>query len=782
MADDFKLISRDDPSNGAVDIVSHAVRAPFELSPREPHLYDYLLILRRHQWLIISFMLAVVTIVSIATFRMQPVYVATARIELGRENANILPFQGTDSYDYMLDLENYIETQSKILTSETLALQTIRTGVLTGQPQFQNSDPSSEALATGSLANQKRPPELGAFLSSLTVKRVPNSRLMDISFEATSPELAAQVVNAHIRNFIDQNRRSHYDATTAATTWLTDQLDELKIKVKNSEDARLDYERKNQIWELDDKQNLTTQRLSEISRQLIEAQGERMRKQSLFEFAKAGDADLVPQIRDNATVQDLLHKRGDLNAQYTEAINQYGPNFPKVLRLQSQLKEIDQSLDREKRAVVTRLGSEYHEAQQREALLVRTLDQQKAEANLMSGRMVQYNILKRDAEADKALYDGLLTKLKEAGISAALQSSNIRVVDPAMIPSFPSRPAKARNVALAFLVGLVGGIGLAILREYMDNTVKTPDDIETLARLPSLAVVPEFEDFNGNGRRRKILSEALGNGHSRQVELVAQHLPKSQMSEAFRALRTALLLSQAGHPPQVILVTSALPREGKTTVAANLAVTLAQLGDRTLLIDADLRKPGVGRLLNMNGGKHAGLSSYLAGVSSLDLVTVQHPSIANLSAIPTGPLPPNPADLLSSHRLADAITQLRAKFKFIVIDTPPVMAATDAVILSVKADGVVLVVRSGETPKEAFTRTRDLLVSVNCRLLGVVLNAVNSSAHDYYYSYRYYPYAYGYGPQETGSNANGSDEAEPVYKSSSRDRHGAGDQDDIQAL
>src|SRR5450432_1855790 len=494
MADDFKLLSRDDPSNGAVDIVSHAVRPAFELSPREPHLYDYLLILRKHQWLIFSFMLAVVTIVSIATFRMRPVYVATTRIELGRENANILPFQGTDSYDYMLDLENYIETQSKILTSKTLALQTIRTGVLSGQTQFANVDSSSEALATGSLANQKRPPELGAFLGSLSVKRVPNSRLMDINFEATSPELAAQIVNAHIRNFIDQNRRSHYDATTAATTWLTDQLDELKIKVKNSEDARLDYERKNQIWEVDDKQNMTTQRLSEISRQLIEAQGERMKKQSLFEFAKQGDADLVPQIRDSAGVQELLHRRGEVNAQYTESINQYGPNFPKVQRLQSQLKEIDQNLEREKRAVVARLGSEYRESQQREALMVHTLDQQKAEANLMSERMVQYNILKRDAEAEKALYDGLLTKLKEAGISAALQSSNIRVVDPAMVPSFPSRPSKARNVALAFLVGLVGGIGLALVREYMDNTVKTPDDIETLSRLPSLAVVPAFDD------------------------------------------------------------------------------------------------------------------------------------------------------------------------------------------------------------------------------------------------------------------------------------------------
>ena len=787
MADEFNLISRDVPPSAAtVDIVSQlpsAMRPAWDLAPREPHLWDYLLILRKHQWLILSFMLAVVTIVSIATFRMQPVYVATTRIELGRETANVLPFQGTDSYDYMVDLENYMETQSKILTSETLALQTIRTGVLTG---VGGPDSQSDAIATGSLANQKRPPELGAFLGSLSVKRVPNSRLMDITYEANTPELAAQVVNAHIRNFIDQNRRSHYDATTSATTWLTDQLDELKIKVKNSEDARLDYERKNQIWEVDDKQNITTQRLGELNKELIDAQSDRMKKQSMYDYAKQGDADIVPQIRENPGVQDLLKRRSDLNGQYTEALAQYGPNFPKVQRLQAQLKEIDQNLDREKKAVVVRLGSEFHEAQQREDLLTRTLEQQKTEAGLMSERMVQYNILKRDAEADKALYDGLLTKLKEAGISSALQSSNIRIVDPAMIPAAPARPAIMRNVTLAFLVGLVGGVGLAILREYMDNTVKTPDDIETLSRLPSLAVVPAFQDSEGDAPKRRSLKDSLGNGHSRHVELVAQHLPKSQMSEAFRALRTALLLSQAGHPPQVILVTSALPREGKTTAAANLAVTLAQLGDRTLLIDADLRKPGVGRLLNLNGNKYAGLSSYLAGVSSLDLVTVQHPAIPNLSAIPTGPLPPNPADLLSSHRLADALTELRTKFKFIVIDTPPVMAATDAVILSVKADGVVMVVRSGETPKEAFTRTRDLLMSVKCRLLGVVLNAVDSSAPDYYYSYRYYPYSYGYGAKDSApeapSDAGEEHEAETAFAAAaahgSQHHHHQRDRDD----
>jgi polysaccharide biosynthesis transport protein len=774
MADDYKVVPRENTSNGAVDILP--THPSWDLSPREPHLYDYLLILRKHQWLVLSFMLAVATIVSIATFRMQPVYVATSRIELGRENPNILPFQGTDSYEYMMDVENYIETQSRILTSETLALQTIRSTAL-------GADASSDAIATGSLANQKRPPELGAFLGSLSVKRVPNSRLMDVSFEATSPELAAQIVNAHVKNFIDQNRRSHFDATSAATSWLTDQLDELRIRMKNSEDARLDYERKNQIWELDDKQNITTQRLAEVSRQLIDAQSERMKKEAVFEFARTGDADVVPQIRESPGVADLIHKRSDLTAQYSDAMNQYGPNFPKVIRLQAQLKDLEQSIEREKKGVVARLESDFHEAQQREALLTRTLDQQKVEANLMSERMVQYNILKRDAEANKALYDGLLTKLKEAGISAALQSSNIRVVDPAMIPSYPSRPARARNIGVAFLVGLVGGVGLALLREYMDNTVKTPDDVETLARLPSLAVVPFFSTSNGDGSRSRLLSAVTGNGHDKHMELVAQHLPKSQMSEAFRALRTALLLSQAGHPPQVILVTSALPREGKTTAAANLAVTLAQLGDRTLLIDADLRKPGIGRLLNLGSGKYAGLSSYLAGVSSLDLVTVQHPAIPNLSAIPTGPLPPNPADLLSSHKLADAVAELRAKFKFVVIDSPPVMAATDAVILSVQADGVLLVVRSGETPKAAFTRTRDLLVSVKCRLLGVVLNAVNSSAPDYYYSYRYYPYSYGYGPQEAVAPSHSkNEEASPVYKASAHERHDHHDEDDIQEL
>ena len=776
MDEENKLVPHGNGSNGAVELVSVSHRPVWELSPREPHLYDYLLILRKHQWLILSFMLAVVTIVAIATFRMQPVYVATSRIEMDRENSNILPFQGADSYDFMMDLENYIETQSKILTSETLALQTIRNGGLAARPEFSSPGGPSEAVAIGSLANQKRPPELGEFLGSLSVKRVPNSRLMDVSFESTDPQLAARVVNVHIATYIEQNFRSRYEATTRATTWLADQLGELKVKVQRAEDARIAYERQNQIWTLDDKQNITTQRLGDVNKELTEAQSERMKKESLYQFAKAGNLDAVPQVQSNSALVDLLKKRTETSTQYADALSQYGPNFPKVQRLQAQLKEADDSIEREKKKILDVLESDYQEVRQREVLLTQRLDQQKAEANQMAEKLVEYNILKREAEANKSLYDGLMTKLKETAISQGLRSSNIRVVDPAMIPSTPARPAKARNVMLAFLVGLVGGIGLALLREYLDNTVKTPDDVETLARLPSLAVVPQFADSNGTAKKQRLLQGLAANGHDKRIELVAQHLPKSQMSEAFRALRTSILLSQADHPPQVILVTSALPREGKTTAAANLAVTLAQLGDRTVLVDADLRKPGVGRLLNLGSGKYAGLSSYLAGVSSLDLVTVPHPSIPNLAAIPTGPLPPNPADLLSSHKFADAITELRTKYKFIVIDSPPVMAATDAVIVSVQTDGVLLVVRSGETPKEAFTRTRDLLNSVKCRILGVVLNAVDSNAPDYYYSYRYYPYSYGYGPQEA-ADASHDENSESVTQRTSRDRD-----DDSEAL
>jgi len=735
-----KLIVHDRRIADSLAVVP-AAPAAWEQLRREPHLLDYVIILRKHQWLILAFLLTVVTVVTIATFKMKPIYQAAASVEVDRESQSLLPFQQVDSYDAFVDMENYIETQAKILQSETLALQTVKSLDLSRYPEFGGS-PSALAW-THPAAGAKRPAILGAFLGRLSVKRVPNSRLIEVKFESEDPQIAAQVVNAHLQNYIEQNFRSKYDATTQASRWLSSELEELRIKVEKSEDARIAYERANQIWQVDEKQNITTQKLADLSKAVTEAQTALAEKEALYRIAVSGNVDALPSVHEmGGVIPDLLKKKSDLDEQYADAVNLYGPNYPKVQRLEAQQKEVDDDLAKARNVAIEGVHQEYNTAASRVALLQEALNKQKTEANDLAEKLVQYHILQHDAEANKQLYDGLLQKLKEAGITAGLRSSNIRVVDPALAPTSPSRPLRARNILLGFLVGLVGGVGLAFFREYLDNTVKSPDDVESLAGLPSLAVVPSLHNLNGHHIKSAQLGPA---GSSPRVEMLAHIQPKSQISEAFRALRTSLLLSQADHPPQVILVTSALPREGKTTAAVNLAVTLAQLGDRTLVLDSDLRKPGVRRALNLTVGKELGLSSYLAGVSSLDEVIIPHPIISNLSAVTTGPIPPSPADLLSSHRMREGIAEMRRRFKFIVIDSPPIMAATDAVVLSALTDGVLLVVRSGETPKEAFTRTRDLLQAVKCRILGVVLNAVDSSAPDYYYSYRYYPYAYGYG-------------------------------------
>ena len=738
---------------------------PWDQVPREPHLLDYLIILRKHQWLIVTFLLTVVTVVTIASFKMKPEYEAAARVEVDKEAQNMQPFPDANGYGEYEDSENYVETQTKILQSETLALMTIKSMDLGRYPEFGGS-PNSMAWQHGE-ATMRKPAILGAFLGRLSVKRVPNSRLIEVQFEAEDPQLAAQIVNTHLQNYVEENFRSKYDATTQASNWLSGELEELRIKVEKSEDARIAYERENQIWQIDEKQDITTQKLADLSKAVTDAQTDVAQKEALYRMAVSGNVDALPAARSNPVIANLLNRKSALEEEYAEALDQYGPNFPKVLRIAAQQKEVDNDLAAARKTMVEGVEEDFTTARSHVELLQEALDKQKTEANDLAEKLVQYHILQHDAESNKQLYDGLLQKLKEAGITAGLRSSNIRVVDPALAPTTPARPQKARNILLSFLVGLVGGVGLALFREYLDNTVKSPDDIEALTGLPSLAVVPSLPGLNAtHGRFSRLAREAAPQSASGpRVELLSYIQPKSQISEAFRALRTSLLLSQADHPPQVILVTSALPREGKTTAAVNLAVTLAQLGDRTLLMDSDLRKPGIRRALNLTIGKEVGLSSYLAGVSTLDEVTIPHPTINNLVALTTGPVPPSPADLLSSHRMREAIVELRHRFKFIVIDSPPVMAATDPVILSALTDGVLLVVRSGETPKEAFTRTRDLLAAVKCRLLGVVLNAVDSSAPDYYYSYRYYPYAYGYGYGEDAGKS-------PEFSSGSEDTHG----------
>lgn len=460
--DETNIIPRDRKGGGAIELVPAPSLLSWEQSPREPHLVDYLLILRKHQWLILTFLVTVVTLVSIATFKMKPVYEATARIEIDRETPNVLPFQNVDSDSAYEDLEDYIETESKILQSDTLAMETIKkTGLATdtafgGEPgmELPTLSPDGPPIT--------RPGILGEFVGSLSVKRVPNSRLLDVTFESTDPQLAARVLNAHLKNFVEQNFTSHYKATMQASNWLQSQLDDMKVQVEESEDEVHKYERENQIWNVDEKQDITTQNLSDVNKELSAAQADRIKKEAEYNIAKSGDINSIPEVRDSTLIQSLTSKEAELRGTYTAELSRTGPKFPTTLPIQEQIKNLDELIENEKKSIVGRIEEEYNAAVGREKLLTDSLSQQKVQVNQMADKMVEYNIIKRDADSKKQIYDGLLQKLNEAGISAGLHSSNITIVDPAMVPSGPSRPNKTRNIMMAFSrgVGWRSGVGL----------------------------------------------------------------------------------------------------------------------------------------------------------------------------------------------------------------------------------------------------------------------------------------------------------------------------------
>ena len=280
-----------------------------------------------------------------------------------------------------------------------------------------------------------------------------------MQFEAEDPQLAAQVVNAHLQNFVEQNFRSKYDATIQASNWLSAELEELRIKVENSENARIAYERENKIWQIDEKQDITTQKLADLSRAATDAQTDVAQKEALYRMAISADIDALPAARTNEVISTLVRRKSELAQQYADAVDQYGPNFPKVLRMAAQQKELEENLASARKTMVQSIEEEYETSKSHADLLQEALDKQKEEANELAEKLVQYHILQHDAESNKQLYDGLLQKLKEAGITAGLRSSNIRVVDPALAPSAPSRPQKSHNILLAILVGLVGGVG-----------------------------------------------------------------------------------------------------------------------------------------------------------------------------------------------------------------------------------------------------------------------------------------------------------------------------------
>jgi succinoglycan biosynthesis transport protein ExoP len=358
------------------------------------------------------------------------------------------------------------------------------------------------------------------------------------------------------------------------------------------------------------------------------------------------------------------------------------------------------------------------------------MDKQKQEANRLNESAIEYSLLKRDLETNRTLYEGLLEKLKEAGVTAGLRSTNIRPVDEARVPTAPAEPNVPRNLTFALALGLTTGIGLAFLLEGVDNTVRTPEQAQIISALPSLGMIPLGSKMGTESNAKSRLSAASS---KEVVELVTQSRPQSQMAEAYRALRTSLLLTSLGAPPKVILITSALPQEGKTTTSIHTAIVLAQKGTGVLLIDADLRRPSIHKTLGM--GPRTGLSNVLTGNATLEQSSIRSTILPSLWVLPAGTPPPNPAELLASTNMRDVLAELREQYDHIVVDTPPTLSVTDAVVMATRADAVVLVIRSGQTTKQALRRSRDILMQVNARVSGVL--PVDLDSPDYYYYHEY---------------------------------------------
>jgi polysaccharide biosynthesis transport protein len=732
--------------------------------PQDSLLREYVRVLIKSKWVVLASVALVVGVVTISTLRSTPIYEAVGSIAINKMDPVTFNLKDSSTgFDYYDPTD--LDTEVRILKSDLLALQVIRQLNLDRQPEFgtKGKSPSSSLELTTDVLqpdSARTSAALSSFKSSLQVSLVPNTRIIEIRYRSPDKNVAARVVNTLANTYVEQNFKTRFESTMQAADWLSKQLVDLQIKVETSQEKLVQYQKQHEILGIDEKQNITTAKLDELNRELTSAESARMEKESIYHLVQSGDSDSIVAAANvdgaakgssasSALLEKLREQQADLKIQVAQLSTQFGPSYPKLAQLSSQLKEVDQQIQTETRKVAARLRGDYLAAVQRESMLRSALEQQKQEANKLNESAIEYSLLKRDVDANRTLSEGLLEKLKEAGVTAGLRSNNFRIVDAARVPTAPSGPNILRNIAFALALGLSTGIGLAFLLDSMDNTVRTPEQAQVVSALPSLGMIPL-----GSRSSREIGSrQKMTLASSREaVELVTQSRPRSQMAESYRALRTSLLLTFAGGPPKVILITSALPEEGKTTTSVNSAIVLAQKGTRVLLIDADLRRPSIHKTLGM--GPKVGLSNVLTGNATLQQAIIPSTILPDLFILPAGTPPPNPAELLASTKMKSILEELRKQYDHIVIDSPPTLSVTDAVVVSTTADAVVLVIRSGHTTKPALRRARDILLQVNARVCGVLVNAVDLNSPDYYYYYEYQgKYGHGYYQEDPWSSA-----------------------------
>lgn len=718
------------------------------------HLRDYLNVILRRKWIVLSFLVSVVIITAIITLMTVPEYLSTVVVKIDKQNQNVLTFRGVGA-----DPEgDYRATQLEILKSRSLAervvkrlnlaendnflpvqgeLSRIKVLVMGSVEKFVSSffslfSSEDDKRAPGAIprdgtgaGEEEVPPYLSnALISRLEVEPVKNSQLVYIQFSANDPVTSMTVANTIASEYIEYDLDSRVDAGKKAKEFLQQQIDLTRTKVEESEQKLNDYASRNSVIYIDgDKRSVMTQKLSEITSGLSAVTTERLQKEALYRQIKESGTD-NPVILNDPLIQSLKNEHARLEGEYYNLAKTFTPDYPKMKNLKSQIDSIHQRVQKEKNALISSVESDYRAAMKKEQSLRNTFATYERDVLDFQEKAVQYEILKREVDVNKEIYNSLLQRLNEVGVTAMSRATNIQIVDKALLPRAPFTPQKTKNLFLALMVGLMGGVGLAFVMEYFDNTIKDSEEIERNFHLPSLGMIP--------------YQQSLATGTPHLLENNAQN----PVAEAFRSVGTFLLLSSATKPPKTILITSPGEKEGKSTVSLNIASALAETLDNGIIVDADMRKPRLHRYLNVDNG--VGLSTCLSGNYNFDGTEgrlIKDTNIKGLKIITAGTTPPNPHELLHSARMKALLDSLHARFNFVIIDAPPLIGMPDSVMLSSMVDGTVMVVKAGDTPRDALSAAKHIFRSVNAKLLGVVLNGVKKQDLKYgFYSYYYSSY------------------------------------------
>jgi succinoglycan biosynthesis transport protein ExoP len=763
----------------------------------EVHLRDYWRSVRGHLWLILGITAIITALVAIYMARKPDIYEARVRIQVDTDtNPALGAFKGSPVIvNNTYDDPTYLNTQIQILSSASLLSRVVRELDLEHNQSFLNPrvGPTRSTwqsilhmvgLGRNTQEEKSRGPErltftpangaatsadnleevnkLAPYVESLQalleVQQVKDTRLIEIHFTHPDPQVAAKVVNTIADIFVLTNLEKKTETNATTGDFLQKHIAELQSEIRTGEEKLINYAKNNQILSLDASQNTVIDRLTGLNKQLLEAENNRKAAEADYRGALAPGAALALAERDTNQVPGINEKLVGLRQKRAELLVTDTEESPEVKQIQQEIAAMERQLQETSKhataTLLTNLATRYRQAMERERTLRQAFDKQRADTLTQNEAAVNYRIIQQEIETNKDLLTGLLQRGKENDVSTAGTQNNIHVVDYAPTPKRPVGPRRLQVITVALLLSLTFGVGLALFLEYLDDTVDTPDDVEKMLRLPALAVIPLVEGQVSRFFPRPLAQQAgktNGNGHS--LALLTGADGRTTLAESYRQLRTSVLLSKAGRAPKSLLVTSSLPGEGKTTTAINTAFSLAQTGAMVLIIDADMRRPRMHSVFTLSNkqGLSSILSNELTEPEMLNLI--QQDEERGLYVLTSGPLPPNPAELLGSEQMRRLISAVESTFTHIIIDSPPVASFTDGVVLGSIVDGVLLVVHGGKSSKEVARRGRQVLLDVGAKIIGVVLNMAKLRPHDYYYYQSYYGQYYKSADTEASSSA-----------------------------